>query len=318
MSALLAGLGSALGGLLGKAFGGGSAPTGDLVALTAENAGIRSAMQGSNAPPPGSMAPAQEMVPTSISGVIDDTLNNIGKTLPETLSRQLTSQLTRAMSPSASKQGRDNRAYLQSSFPELNPWELSGASATQLGTSMTGQQNEQTTAGRALSTQKDIASQNNQTTERVAGLNAVTSRMNTADQVAAQNQHAAIAQSKLQHEIAAIMARTDLDKQQKQNAIALEHKTYADTLNVVGETALQAVRGRMMYHQGSDAKGSASNRPLQGDNIKADTIYTHDKNERAWEDQDLDFWRSMRDIPNDGIESVTLPGRKPFKNRRSR
>lgn len=54
----------------------------------------------------------------------------------------------------ASMAGKDNRAYMDSAFPELNPWELAGASATNSGVGMAGQDVQGIMQDKELATRK--------------------------------------------------------------------------------------------------------------------------------------------------------------------
>src|SRR4249920_1763746 len=109
------GIASALaGGAMSKLFGGGQKAAsggiqGDVLATDNNtvgmgDAGIKSAIQGSNVPNP------DEAVPSFVSG---DLAGLGGK--------------------SAADKGKDTRDYLAAAFPELNAWERAGADASSAG-----------------------------------------------------------------------------------------------------------------------------------------------------------------------------------------
>src|SRR6185295_130158 len=116
--AIAGGIASALaGGAMSKLFGGGQKAAsggiqGDVLATDNNtvgmgDAGIKSAIQGSNVPNP------DEAVPSFVSGELRDLVGLGGK--------------------SAADKGKDTRDYLAAAFPELNAWERAGADASSAG-----------------------------------------------------------------------------------------------------------------------------------------------------------------------------------------
>src|SRR5882762_924380 len=116
--AIAGGIASALaGGAMSKLFGGGQKAAsggiqGDVLATDNNtvgmgDAGIKSAIQGSNVPNP------DEAVPSFVSGKLLDLVGLGGK--------------------SAADKGKDTRDYLAAAFPELNAWERAGADASSAG-----------------------------------------------------------------------------------------------------------------------------------------------------------------------------------------
>src|SRR3546814_10467757 len=138
--AIAGGIASALaGGVMSKLFGGGqkAAPggiQGDVLAndnntVDMGDAGIKSAIQGSNVPNP------DEAVPSLVSGA----MAKAGKGLlagalmaaPSAVSDKLLA-LVGLAGKSAADKGSDTRHYLAAAFPELNAWESAGAVASSI------------------------------------------------------------------------------------------------------------------------------------------------------------------------------------------
>ncbi len=212
--------GSLVSGLFGSKKGGGA----DLGSLneSSESASLKSSLQGSTVP---SNAPVE---PTSISGSqamswAREQLLDKGKMLAEQVGSQAVSagvdSLLGKKPKSASQLGADNRAYLDASFPELNPWEKAGAAATGMGTAQAEQSNQMKMLDKQLDNQKDIARMNNETQIKIAGIQSQTSRDNTADQVFAQNELVQIQKIKLDQEVQSIVAQRDLTYEQTRNAV---------------------------------------------------------------------------------------------------
>src|SRR5207237_364236 len=94
------------------------------------DAGIKSAIQGSNVPNP------DEAVPSFVSGA----MAKAGKGLLEGTLQAGTSAVSDKLldlvglgSKSAADKGKDTRDYLAAAFPELNAWERDGADASSAG-----------------------------------------------------------------------------------------------------------------------------------------------------------------------------------------
>src|SRR5262247_786052 len=126
--AIAGGIASALaGGAMSKLFGGGQKAAsggiqGDVLATDNNtvgmgDAGIKSAIQGSNVPNP------DEAVPSFVSGA----MAKAGKGL---------------VGKSAADKGKDTRDYLAAAFPELNAWERAGADASSAGMVDAGFENQ--------------------------------------------------------------------------------------------------------------------------------------------------------------------------------
>src|SRR3989475_12878922 len=139
--AIAGGIASALaGGAMSKLFGGGQSAAsrgipGDVLAtdnntLGMGDAGIKSAIQGSNVPNP------DESVPSLVSGdmakagtgLLEGTLQAV----PSAVSDKLL-DLVGLGGKSAADKGKDPRDYLAAAFPELNPWVRHGADASSPG-----------------------------------------------------------------------------------------------------------------------------------------------------------------------------------------
>src|SRR6267154_1799805 len=133
--AIAGGIASALaGGAMSKLFGGGQKAAsggiqGDVLATDNNtvgmgDAGINSAIQGSNVPNP------DEAVPSSVSGA----MAKAGKGLLE--------GTLQAGPSAAADKGKDTRDFLAAAFPELNAWERAGADASSAGMVDAGFENQ--------------------------------------------------------------------------------------------------------------------------------------------------------------------------------
>src|SRR5476651_2017484 len=164
------------GGAMSKLFGGGQkAASGGIQGdvLSTDNnivgmgdAGIKSAIQGSNVPNP------DEAVPSFVSGAMAKAGTGL---LEGTLQ-------------AATDKGKDTRDYLAAAFPELNAWERAGADASSAGMVDAGFENQKELTKMQLDNQKKIAEMQNETKKEIAGIQSATSRQNTKDQVYAQNE----------------------------------------------------------------------------------------------------------------------------------
>src|SRR5690242_7042119 len=139
--AIAGGIASALaGGAMSKLFGGGQKAAsggiqGDVLATDNNtvgmgDAGIKSAIQGSNVPNP------DEAVPSFVSGA----MAKAGKGLLEGTLQAGTSAVSDKLldlvglgGKSAADKGKDTLDYLAAAFPELNAWERAGADASSTG-----------------------------------------------------------------------------------------------------------------------------------------------------------------------------------------
>src|SRR5712664_3697739 len=224
--AIAGGIASALaGGAMSKLFGGGQKAAsggiqGDVLATDNNtvgmgDAGIKSAIQGSNVPNP------DEAVPSFVSGA----MANAGKGLLEGTLQAGTSAVSDKLrdlvglgGKSAADKGKDTRDYLAAAFPELNAWERAGADASSAGMVDAGVEN-----------QKEIAEMQNETQKEIAGIQSATSRQNTKDQVYAQNEMLAYQQTESTARVASIMQNTNLSKQQQVPEIMRQMLTQAQT-----------------------------------------------------------------------------------------
>src|SRR5271168_1931476 len=217
--AIAGGIASALaGGAMSKLFGGGQKAAsggiqGDVLATDNNtvgmgDAGIKSAIQGSNVPNP------DEAVPSFVSGA----MAKAGKGLLEGTLQAGTSAVSDKLldlvglgGKSAADKGKDTRDYLAAAFPELNAWERAGADASSAGMVDAGFEN-----------QKEIQ-------KEIAGIQSATSRQNTKDQVYAQSEMLAYQQKESTARVASIMENTNLAKQQQVSEIMRQMLTQAQT-----------------------------------------------------------------------------------------
>src|SRR5580692_6839182 len=231
--AIAGGIASALaGGAMSKLFGGGQkAASGGIqgYVLASDNktrgmgdAGIKSAIQGSNVPTP------DEAVPSFVSGA----MAKAGKGLLEGTLQAGTSAVSDKLldlvglgGKSAADKGKDTRDYLAAAFPELNAWERAGADASSAGMVDAGFENQKELTKMQLDNQQEIAEMQNETQKEVAGIQSATSRQNTKDQVYAQNEMLTQAQTagqyftndQIKEMTRKVSAEVDLVHQQTQN-----------------------------------------------------------------------------------------------------
>src|SRR5450830_76881 len=204
--AIAGGIASALaGGAMSKLFGGGQKAAsggiqGDVLATDNNtvgmgDAGIKSAIQGSNVPNP------DEAVPSFVSGA----MAKAGKGLLEGTLQAGTSAVSDKLldlvglgGKSAADKGKDTRDYLAAAFPELNAWERAGADASSAGMVDAGFENQKELTKMQLDNQKEIAEMQNETQKETA-------------------------------RIASIMENTNLSKQQQVSEIMRQMLTQAQT-----------------------------------------------------------------------------------------
>jgi len=98
-----------------------------------QTTGVQTIMNNREPPPP---APASQTAEggSQFSDLIkDEAMEGLTNGIKSVISGFGDNISNRLFGPSAASLGRDNRAYLDASFPELNPWEKAGASAVQQG-----------------------------------------------------------------------------------------------------------------------------------------------------------------------------------------
>src|SRR6266850_174684 len=209
--AIAGGIASALaGGAMSKLFGGGQKAAsggiqGDVLATDNNtvgmgDAGIKSAIQGSNVPNP------DEAVPSFVSGA----MAKAGKGLLEGTLQAGTSAVSDKLldlvglgGKSAADKGKDTRDYLAAAFPELNAWERAGADASSAGMVDAGFEDQQELTKMQLDNQKEIAEM--------------------------QNDMLAYQQKESTARVASIMENTNLSKQQQVSEIMRQMLTQAQT-----------------------------------------------------------------------------------------
>src|SRR5580704_30841 len=209
--AIAGGIASALaGGAMSKLFGGGQKAAsggiqGDVLATDNNtvgmgDAGIKSAIQGSNVPNP------DEAVPSFVSGA----MAKAGKGLLEGTLQAGTSAVSDKLldlvglgGKSAADKGKDTRDYLAAAFPELNAWERAGADASSAGMVDAGFENQKELTKMQLDNQKEIAE--------------------------IQNEMLAYQQKESTARVASIMENTNLSKQQQVSEIMRQMLTQAQT-----------------------------------------------------------------------------------------
>src|SRR5579875_1071380 len=190
------------------------------------DAGIKSAIQGSNVPNP------DEAVPSFVSGA----MAKDGKGLLEGTLQAGTSAVSDKLldlvglgGKSAADKGKDTRDYLAAAFPELNAWERAGADASSAGMVDAGLEDQKELTTTQQDNQKEIAEMQSGTQKEIAGIQSATSRQNTKDQVYAQNEMLAYQQKEPTARVASIMENTNLSKQQQGSEIMRQMLTQAQT-----------------------------------------------------------------------------------------
>src|SRR5947208_1508035 len=139
--AIAGGIASALaGGAMSKLFGAGQKAAsggiqGDVLATDNNtvgmgDAGIKSAIQGSNVPNP------DEAVPSFVSGAMAKTIKGLVEGTLQAGTSAVSDKLLDLVGlggKSAADKGKDTRDCLAAAFPELNAWERAGANASSAG-----------------------------------------------------------------------------------------------------------------------------------------------------------------------------------------
>src|SRR5256885_10212 len=98
--------------------------------LKKKDAGIKSAIQGSNVPNP------DEAVPSFVSGAMAKAGNGLLEGTLQASTSAVSDKLLDLVGlggKSAADKGKDTRDYLAAAFPELNAWERAGADASSAG-----------------------------------------------------------------------------------------------------------------------------------------------------------------------------------------
>src|SRR3989475_12036841 len=194
--AIAGGSASALaGGAMSKLFGAGQKAgsggiQGDVLATDTNtvgmgDAGIKSAIQGSNVPSP------DEAVPSFVSGA----MAKAGKGLLEGTLQGGTSAVSDKLldlvglgGKSAADKGKDTRDYLAAAFPELNAWERAGADASSAGMVDAGFENQKELTKLQLASQAGVAERPTATRRGLAGIESAGRRPASTDHVYAQNE----------------------------------------------------------------------------------------------------------------------------------
>src|SRR5258708_32271583 len=143
------------------------------------DAGIKSAIQGSNVPS------SDEAVPSFVSGAMAKAgkgrLEGPLQAGPCAVSDKLL-DLVALGGKSVAYKGKDTRDYLAAACPELNAWERAGADASSAGMVEAGLENKKELTKMQRDKQKEIAEMQNETQKEIAGIQSATSRQNTKAQ----------------------------------------------------------------------------------------------------------------------------------------
>lgn len=175
---------------------------------------------------------------------------------------------------SAAQMGRDTREYLKNAFPELNPWERSGAGASGVGAEMGGQdiqraqlnnqvklqkmQNDTAVkiAGMNNATSLQATAMNNNTSQLNTGLQSHTSRLNTADTVAAQNALVDSRKAEIAANVQRILADTSLTPARQAQLIASAAASggAANASNASAQNLVQSARAQKMSNDAGNPR----------------------------------------------------------------
>src|SRR5438132_13865038 len=182
--AIAGGIASALaGGAMSKLFGGGQKAAsggiqGDVLATDNNtvgmgDAGIKSAIQGSNVPNPDAAVPsfASGAMAKARKGLLEGTL----QAGTSAVSDKLLDFVGLGCKSTADK-GKDTRDYLAAAFPELNAWERAGADACSTGMVDAGLANHNARTKMQLDPPQAIAERQNEPQTGSAGLQSAPSR----------------------------------------------------------------------------------------------------------------------------------------------
>lgn len=145
--------------------------------------------------------------------------------------------ISSAMSPSASEQGKAQRDYLAAAFPEMNPWERAGASATQQGVQMAQNKQAMQLQAQQIQGAKDVARINGETSRDVAEIQSGTSRRNVDVQSRDTRYGIDMTSGNVDKQIIAMQKKVAADTK-----LAIEQaKSEAEAKSVVGKTVKDAV-----------------------------------------------------------------------------
>lgn len=192
-----------------------------------DSLGINSVMNGNQ-------NPNEMATPSEVEGTQSkDLMQGMAKDAFQTgFNAVMSKGVQSAMSPSASELGKQNKQYMEAAYPNLNEWERAGAAATTAGIQSGQQDNQKQMLQMQLNNQKDIARINADTTLKTAGIQSMTSRQNTKDQVYAQNEMLDLNKQKLQGEVKQIAANTNLTNEQASTAIVDRLVKRAQQMNI--------------------------------------------------------------------------------------
>src|SRR5579885_85408 len=197
------------------------------------DAGIKSAIQGSNVPNP------DEAVPSFVSGA----MAKAGKGLLEGTLQAGTSAVSDKLldlvglggKPAAEK-GNDTRDYLAAAFPELNAWERAGADASSAGMVDAGFEKQKELTKMQLDNQKEIAEMQNTNLSKQQQVSEIMRQLLTQAQTAGQY----FTNDQIKEMTRKVSAEVDLVHQQTQNQrYGSSHigATAKDISNVVTDAA---------------------------------------------------------------------------------
>lgn len=261
-SSFLGGAGSAL---VGGLFGSGSQQT------PAATDGVNSALQGANVPPPDSGEQPAESTGAQAGKLVAQTAMDIMKGVASQGMTNATNKIVDSVfgNPSlalAQQQGKNARAFMSSAYPEANAWDLLGAGGgTDFASAQNTSDNAMAMQDKQFEQQKELQEMQLNTQKQIAGIQAATSRMNTRDQVYAQNmqltdriQNIRADTANKQQQMNEINSRIDLNRQQKINLMSSKGLIDSQTQGQLETNQNIPLDGLLKFQQGQNARYQAS------------------------------------------------------------
>lgn len=219
---LLAGVTSAFGAGIGSSLVGKLTDTD--IKLDGSN-GIGSAVAGSGtgvstADPDVSGSQVDELVQDEMyNKVADSFATSVGSSLEDRVQSGIDSIINPKRNLSGRERGKESRAYLDSMFPELSAWDKAGVNTPDFTGAGAQMKQEEKLLDKQLKSQQEIAKQNNETSERIAGINSATQLEMSGNQIQLERERLPFQIQQMQQNIKESIAREDLTKEQKANAI---------------------------------------------------------------------------------------------------
>lgn len=217
MSALLAGLGSALGAFGAGLFGSDEAPDLQGAADKVGTAGLTSSLGETTSPKPDQPTVEGKQASSLLEKTMRDTVQGIAAGGGQRIAKEALDGVF-GSATSGSRMGKEARAYLDAAYPELNPWEKAGAGGTMSGAQGGAAAAQNQALDKQLDAQRDIAKANNETQLKQAGLASLTSIKNNQDNLALQAEKQQYEIPVLIQQVENLAAQRDLTDEQRRAA----------------------------------------------------------------------------------------------------